>query len=578
MTTGNKCLNNFSYRYLFLLLFMGLLLRLTYLFSHSAYVSADEAVLGLMSKYIFSYGEFPIFTPEQSRMGIFLGYFSGILINIFGPSTFNIKILPTLVSLLYCLGVFLLAKKIGNLRFAWNALILSVFCPAFMISYVVHGADQYITAMTLGVYLLLLALHVSPQENDLRREGNKKNQLSASTAAGLFGLLAGISFWIQPLSLTFIIPGMLLMFCTLPPRKLLQKAPWLLCGSFLGLLPLIYFNLSPEARALNGLPGSPNWITFSFLNPTDNQSAGFFANLWTLPTTLKNIVTIAMPMLWGGFEWIFETSVTRKFSYTLVAMVLGGGICNFLLQRFKTIPFQKKFPFWIWDNTDIPIFSFVSLILIFGLSRFKSDVYEPRYLFPFYFSITLMVAWSFSEWDKKLKNSGTIPLLLLIITAVATTLLPSTTLDPDHTLWPRDRELEQYLIENNIKHPVANFWLAYPLAYESDEKIWPVPILLGKFHYFLQRKKWQPDIVEPYYIFPNRHSSKELAEYIFPREEAPFSDSEDFSNYLQQRGISNKYYKKLSFPNYDLFRVSPEILNPAQFVTSPYYLKISARQ
>ncbi|NTV13249.1 MAG: hypothetical protein HGA96_04875 [Desulfobulbaceae bacterium] len=530
-----------------------------------------------MSKYIFSAGEFPIFTPEQSRMGIFLGYFSGILINILGPSTFLIKILPTLVSLLYCLGVFLLAKKIGNLRFAWNALILSVFCPAFMTSYVVHGADQYITSMTLGVYLLILALHVSEEENALHRERHQKHHLSASAAACLLGLLAGLAFWIQPLSLTFIIPGLLLMFCTLPPRKLFPKIPWGICGSFLGLLPLIYFNLSSEARALNGLTGSPNWITFSFLNPTDNQSPGFFANLWALPDTLHNIITIAMPMLWGGFEWIFETSIIRKFSYTLVALVLAGGICNFLFQRFKATPFQKKFPFWRWDNNDIPLFSFVSLILIFGLSRFKSDVYEPRYLFPFYFSITLMVAWSLSEWEKKLKNSGKIPLLLLTISAVATTLLPSTTLDPDHTLWPRDRELAQYLIANNITHPVAGFWVAYPLAYESDEKIWPIPILLEKFHYFLHRKKWPPEIVDPYYIFPNNHYTKDLYDYIFPSEEAPYWDSADFSNYLQETGASNKYYQKYSFANYDLFRVSPEILNPSRFVTSPYYLRSSNR-
>jgi len=551
----------------------GLLLRLVYLFSYSANVCADEALIGLNSKYIYSLGELPIFIPEQARAGITLGYFSGLLIYLFGPSAFAIKIFPILMSLLYCSGIFLLARKIGNNRFAWYALLLSIFCPAFMTSWIVNGSDQYITCMTLGVYLLLLTLHISQQQDIIHQKKNNRHRLRAFTAECLLGVLTGLSIWVQQLSLTFIIPSMLLMFCTLPIKKLLQKTPLVLFGCLLGLFPLLYFNLSPSARALNGLEGSPNWITFSFLFQAGDHSDGIITSLCQLPSTLINIATISMPMLWGGFEWMFETSFVRKFSYTMVAIVLGGGIFNFIYFRLKTAAFQRRFPFWVWKNNDIPLFSFIIMLLIFSLSRFKYDLIEPRYLFPLYFSITLMVSWSLSGWEDKLKNSGKIALILLIISSITTTILPSTTLDPDHTLWPRDKELTKYLLDNNIKHPIAGFWVAYPLAYDSDEKIWPIPILLERFHYFVLKHKWPINIVEPYYIFPNHRFTKELAEYIFPTDDAPYWDSDDFLNFLQEAGITNQYYNKISFTNYDLFRVSPEKINPLRFVVSPNYLK-----
>ncbi|MBF0280222.1 MAG: glycosyltransferase family 39 protein [SAR324 cluster bacterium] len=522
-----------------------------------------------MAKYIFYYGEFPIFIAQQERLGIFIGYFTAILVKLFGSHTIVIKLLPTLISLLYCHAVFRLAQKIGDKNFAWYAFLLSVFCPAFMTSWVVNGTDHYITFMTLGVYLLLLIIHFSEVETPAAAE-HQNHRYRSIILPIYIGALMGLSFWIHPLSLTYILPGLMALFCTTPHSRLLRRIPFLVTGLALTLLPMIYYNLSPAARAANAMEESPDWVSILSLFHPGNSNGGFLSGMQELPGVFGDIIIYAFPVLWGGFEWNFETGIARKAIFLLTAFILGTGVFYFLFMRLITIRLQKKFPYWIWDRKDLILYSLVTMLLLFGLSQYKTNVHEPRYLMPFYFSLTLMLAWSINEWAKHFRVVGKILITFLLSVAIATTLWPSQTMDPDHTLWPRDRKLEQHLIQNKIKYPVAGFWVAYPLAFESDEKIWPIPILLEKFQYFLQRKGWQPDIVEPYYIFPNRHTNKAVAAHFFPWDEAPLWDSNDFTDHLRRLKIREDGYQKYSFEHYDLFYVSPSLMNPTRFVLSPY--------
>ena len=74
-------------------------------------------------------------------------------------------------------------------------------------------------------------------------------------------------------------------------------------------------------------------------------------------------------------------------------------------------------------------------------------------------------------------------------------------MDPDHALWPPDRQLPDYLVKNNISTPIANYWIAYRITFESNEKVIAIPYCLSRFDDIYRN---QVDISQAgrYFIFP----------------------------------------------------------------------------
>jgi hypothetical protein len=114
------------------------------------------------------------------------------------------------------------------------------------------------------------------------------------------------------------------------------------------------------------------------------------------------------------------------------------------------------------------------------------------------------------------------------------------------------------LCEQGIQHPVANYWIAYSVAFESDERVIPVPIGRAKFGIFGQRVN---EAELRHYLFPKREGRERLFEFFaYGLANAQWS-ARNFSAYLNALGIPDESYEALEFEHYVLFDVPPQWLD-----------------
>src|ERR1700692_3795897 len=75
-----------------LLITMGGMLRVILLGNGWPLTNSDEAIIGLQALHILTRGELPIFASGQSYMGTIEAYLGACFFQLFGPSTFALRL------------------------------------------------------------------------------------------------------------------------------------------------------------------------------------------------------------------------------------------------------------------------------------------------------------------------------------------------------------------------------------------------------------------------------------------------------------------------------------------------------
>lgn len=208
--------------------------------------NSDEATFGLAALHIAAGTERPVFLYGQQYMGTVESYLAAPLLGLLGPS-WPVLRLPLLA--LYALFLWLihrLTRRIGSPWFATLIVGLLALGPERVVRdqlTVVGGRPEGKVAVLL---MLLVVVGLARQTIRHRR-----------LAVGLFGLLAGVSFWSDWLILPYVGATTLALLWA-ARRDLLGWAGALLVAGFtLGIAPMIgyYRTAGPGSDPLSVLRG-----------------------------------------------------------------------------------------------------------------------------------------------------------------------------------------------------------------------------------------------------------------------------------------------------------------------------------
>ena len=200
--------------------------------------NADEAVVGLMARHIQA-GSWPTFFYGQAYMGSLDAALVAGGFYLAGPSVLAIRAVQTILYLGTILSTMLLARQMGFTVLACGlAGLLMAIPPVNVTLYTTVSLGGYGEALLLGNLILLATLILQ------RREGSLWAYLG-------WGLLSGFGWWVFGLTLVYSIPAGVILFTASLRRNgvpgLAVRAVAVAAGLFLGALPMVAWS------ARNGL-------------------------------------------------------------------------------------------------------------------------------------------------------------------------------------------------------------------------------------------------------------------------------------------------------------------------------------
>ena len=442
------------------LILAALALRLFLLAGPQTELDADEAVVGLMANHILQ-GERPIFYYQQPYMGSLEAYLVAFSFALFGSSTLTLKLVPLVLSLLFVGLVFATGLRIGGLRGALISGLYVAIPPAFLALWGLKARGGYIEVLVLGQALILLASQVAKSG----RVGTKQ--------ALLGGFFMGLGVWTNLLIAVYLLPIAIYLGLVLR-RKLF--GPWVLIAvpaAVVGALPLIGFNVEhgfATAGAMTTWRGAISTIplyTFHFFRHSLPVLAGLAQG------------SSSQELFWAAFAH----SLAQPWPVALALSILFVLPVVLLRRRLADMLFGRA---GRADDRNLLVLMLIVVPAVFVVTKFHEPVSEPRYLLPLYSAIPLLASGLLSRgWLRRAA-----PLLMSAI--VCLNLYSIAALDPamnrptsEATSTPANRqELTSFLASHGLDKIYTDYWLAYPLAFESGERIVP-SVISGGFNRYV---------------------------------------------------------------------------------------------
>ncbi|MBF0290508.1 MAG: hypothetical protein HQM14_22085 [SAR324 cluster bacterium] len=381
------------------------------------------------------------------------------------------------------------------------------------------------------------------------------------------GIAQGIAFWLTPVSLPFHATVLLILAVALGRSFVSTNILTWGIGLVIGMSPLLLFNTNPELREANGLINSPDWVSFSIL--FNKANSNFLDRLQNLPYVWLALFRDSFPVLFGGAVWQLEEGLWKKISILVLSSFSLLSMLFLFSQRDLWKPECRRKTF---SRIDIFLLNIVVTILLFSLNQSGKLTLEPRYLLPIFVSLPFAAACLIETIIRKNRVLGWSTLSLILLMNAGGVIWFSKSANPDHSLWPLDKSLNQYLVDHQIETPIAGFWVGFPIAFATRQKITPIPIYLTRFKIFKKPAQINGQNNYYFYIFP-KHSEKDreiLRLLTNNSSQGTFWSAQIFQMFLSKKGSTFKP-ESIDFEYYRLFKVHAEHLNPVSFVTHAGY-------
>ena len=418
----------------------ALLLRL--LLSARLELESDEAIVGLMGRHILE-GERPVFYYGQVYMGALEAYLVALAFSLAGISVFAMRLVTIALSLLFCYLIYLLGSRLYSQRVGLASALYVSIAPLLLTVWSVKVRGGYVETLVLGTALLVLLHDITI------RERHEVWRLI------LFGITAGLGSWVNQLILPYLIVTALFVVLRLSRRAIrvaLVSVPAFLVGS----LPLWVWNVQNELA------------TFSEIARANSTG---LAGLLELPRNLARVAFLAMPPLLGFVEpttdmRLFGEMRRAEFSAFALGFVATVGLAVLGFRWLVATPRP-----WRRHLTARPDSPLILLLLItptmFALSKGAPNLWgEPRYLVPMYSAVPFFVACLLPLVERR--RYVAVALVVAVLAFNLRSNLP-VLLGLEVARYPEPAV--QYLLERGNTRIYADYWLAYVLAFESDERI-----------------------------------------------------------------------------------------------------------
>jgi 4-amino-4-deoxy-L-arabinose transferase-like glycosyltransferase len=445
-----------------LILAVGAGLRLWLVLGPYSEIDADEAVVGLMAMQMP--GELPAFYWEQHYLGTIEPLTAALVFSVTGPSAWALKLVPAAFSLLFVALVYLTARPIFGAGPALVSALYLAVPPSFFAAWSVKARGGYPEALALGQLCLLAARKLADDPPGVR--------LQILGWALLLGLSAGLALWTHPLAVVMVGAGGAYLLLAVRPWSAGRRAELPLAlgggvaalGLAIGLLPAIWHN------AANGFPS----LRFVAEGGTEPRAA--LLNLWGL-------VRYGLPVLVGlaqgtpSRDLLLLDWPTRPGSSWLATaglIAFGLGIVQWYRRSLWSLFGGRGEP-----RDRGPALFLVLLLLIppfVAISRFANLWAEPRYALPIYAATPLIagIIWAARTRSRPLFAALLVGLMGLNLFSLATgdyrLSLPTSA---GESTTANRAELIAKLQERGIDRIYTDYWLAYPIAFESREAIVP---------------------------------------------------------------------------------------------------------
>jgi len=240
-TTPNLFRVRDAHTWLDVIVLLGAALRLYFLFATQWLIEGDEAAVGLQALHILR-GERPIFFPGQAYLGNLESYVAAAAFALLGVSNFALKLAPLAFALAFIFLCFQIGKQIfHDERIGLMAALAAAIAPAYFVMWSVKARGGFIESL---VYAQLAWLWFD------RWLAPKSDALPPRRLSGLvFGLVAGYTFWMNPLSVYLLAPLALIALLHAPRhwrawRNAIPGVVGAALGLFVGLLPLLLYRLA----------------------------------------------------------------------------------------------------------------------------------------------------------------------------------------------------------------------------------------------------------------------------------------------------------------------------------------------
>ncbi|MDQ3914488.1 MAG: glycosyltransferase family 39 protein [Actinomycetota bacterium] len=411
-------------------LLFGLAARVWMLVTPMGRLDADEAVVGLMARHILD-GEFPMFYWGQTHGGPHEPLLTAAFFRVFGSSTLILKVVAMLLAASACVLIWRVGKRTVGEPAATVAGLLFWVWPAAFVWWSVKSRGFYHAGLVIGLAILLLVLRLDERDSPL------------DMAA--LGTLVASGFWASPQTVLISAPALAWLAARVLWKRrssLLVHVPSAVCGALLGAFPWWVHNIQNDWVALKASPAS-------FAMPAyGNHLRGFFVE--GLPGALGLKLADGSRWMAGFFGRAWYVVLLALFLWALVKL---RGRSWLLLLLALAYPF------------------------LLALSPFSWFLAHPRYLYFLAPVLALLIARGLVALRWTGAVAGLVAAMVLTTSALAT-------MNRDGVFYPSaegvliPEELDpvfDYMLARGIDHVWADYWLAYVIGFESDERIVATP-------------------------------------------------------------------------------------------------------
>jgi hypothetical protein len=256
-------------------------------------LDSDEGTMGIMAMHILR-GERPVFFYAQGYMGAAEAYLAAALFSLFGVSTFMLRFALIFLFALFLIGMYLLTSMLYTKRWALVTLSLLCFGSAPILTRELVAIGGYVETLMFGAFLLVFALWLA---FSAKPDIPHRHQWHRILLYSFWGLMAGVSFWTDPLVAPFLLTGglILLIFCW---RELLSWVSLLLVlGALIGISPMIPYNLD---ALLSGHPEQTTWNNLKSIQEAGGSGVPLPPFQVLFSYQVKGALLISMPGATGA--------------------------------------------------------------------------------------------------------------------------------------------------------------------------------------------------------------------------------------------------------------------------------------
>ena len=436
-------------------------LRTMLLVSDAVPFNGDEAIVALMARHILA-GERPVFFYGQAYLGSTDAWLVAVAFSVLGQSVLAIRVVQAALFAGTLVTTYPVARRMGlDVWTARLAVLLMAVPPTMLTLYTTATLGGYGETLLFGNLLFLSA------PSNLQSFDSAQDRSHSLLRWLLFGLLAGFAFWTFGLFLVYLVP----------------VAAWMLFRSFGSAQDRHRFDAWKGylVAGVGFVAGSaPWWTAIGTLGSAlvDELTGSAIANTVTAPTWIGSLGVRLVNFFvfgvsaWFGLRYPWSPELVLPLASLAVAAVCVGALV-FAIRRGSRL---------MWGMIG-------TLLLTYLLTPFGGDP-SGRYFVPLYLPLSIFTAMWLDHLRERAgaRRSRWLANLLIVIvvaynlvsTALAVQQPHGVTTQFDRVTWierGREQALIDFLLARGETRGYTNYWVAYPIAFLSNERILSAPRL-----------------------------------------------------------------------------------------------------